>query len=486
MPETSIMSATEIAAAIRSDEVSSVEATRACLDRIERHNPELNAFLTVCAESALEDAAGADAAVKAGEGGRALLGVPIAVKDLHETAGIRTTFGLAAHAEHVPEADCVMVERLRAAGAVIVGKTNTPALGMLGESKNRLGPDSVNPFDPGRTSGGSSGGSAAAVAAGLVPWATGSDSAGSITQPAAFCGVYGTKPSHGRVPTWPNSGDSLLFADNGPLSATVADAALMLAVTAGHDRRDPIALRETPPDFEAAAAAGTRDARSGDRPLAGLRIGWSPNLGHFAVDAEIRDIAERAARGFEDLGASVIEVTPKIEHPFEVYMPIYISDLGYVLGDDLEEIKAELYEESLPEFDEYRLGSAESLVRYRNRLLHFQSAMADVFEECALMLTPATATASFPIGNPPSRIGGRDVAAGWITFMPFQTTWNMTGQPTAALPCGLNAEGLPVALLAAARLGREDTLLRVSAAYEVARPWIPDLPRTRYATSGIG
>ena len=481
MTGTSIMSAAEIAAAIRAGEISSVEATRTCLDRIERHNLELNAFLTVCAERALQDAARADAEVRAGETGRALLGVPIAVKDLNETAGIRTTFGLAAHAEHVPEADCVMVERLRAAGAVIVGKTNTPALGMLGESKNRLGPDSVNPFDPGRGSGGSSGGSAAAVAAGLVPWATGSDSAGSITQPAAFCGVYGTKPSHGRIPTWPNSGDSLLFADNGPLSDTVADAALMLAVTAGHDPRDPISLRGAPPDFEGAAAAGTRDARGADRPLAGMRVAWSPDLCHFPVDAEVRNIAEAAARSFEELGAAVVEVTPTIENPFDVYMPIYISDLMYGLGDQLEGIKEELFEESLREFDEYRLPSAESLVGYRNRLLHFRSAMADVFEDCDLMLTPGASTVSFPIGNPPSRIGGREVVAGWMTFMPFQITWNMTGQPTAALPCGLSAEGLPVGLLAAARRGREDTLLRVSAAYEVARPWIQTLPRARYA-----
>ena len=480
MTQKSIMTATEIAAAIRGKALSSVEATRSCLDRIEKHNPMLNAFLTVCPEQALRDAAKADAAVAAGDTEQALLGVPVAVKDLHDTAGLRTTHGLAAHHEHIPEADCVMVERLRAAGAVIVGKTNTPALGMLGESKNRLGPDSLNPFDPGRTSGGSSGGSAAAVAAGMVPWATGSDSAGSITQPAAFCGVYGTKPSHGRVPSWPNSGDSLLFADNGPLSGTVADAALMLAVTSGHDRRDPIALREAPPDFEAAAAAGTRDAQSGDKPLAGMRIAWSPDLGHFPVDREILDITEGAAKSFEELGATVVEVTPKIEHPFEVYMPIYISDFKYSLGDELEEIKKELYAESLPEFEDYQLSSAESLVGYRNRLLHFQSAMADVFEGCVLMLTPATSTATFPIGHPPSRIGGQDVAAGWMTFMPFQLAWNMTGQPTASIPCGLTAEGLPVALLAAARLKREDTLLRASAAYEVHRPWIQTLPRARY------
>ena len=474
------MNAKEIAAAIRAGQMSSVGATRACLDRIERHNPRLNAFLSVCPERALEDAARADAELRAGESGRTLLGVPIAVKDLHETEGIRTTFGLAACAGHVPEADCVMVERLRAAGAVIVGKTNTPALGMLGESKNRLGPDSVNPFDPGRTSGGSSGGSAAAVAAGLVPWATGSDSAGSITQPATYCGVYGAKPSHGRVPTWPNAGDSLLFADNGPLSDTVADAALMLAVSAGHDRRDPVSLRDTPPDFEGSAAAGTRDAQSGDRPLAGMRIAWSPDLGHFPVDAEVRDIAEEAAKGFEDLGARVEEITPKIENPFDVYMPIYISDLTYGLGDRFEGVREELFEESRREFDDYRLPSAASLVGFRNRLLHFRAAMADVFEECDLMLTPGASTVSFPVGDPPSRIGGRDVAAGWMTFMPFQITWNMTGQPTAALPCGLDAAGLPVGLLAAARRGREDTLLRASAAYEVARPWRQRLPRARF------
>ena len=255
----------------------------------------------------------------------------------------------------------------------------------------------------------------------------------------------------------------------------------MVCLSAGHDRRDPISLRDAPPDFEEAAAAGTRDARGGDRPLAGMRVAWSPDLGHFPVDVEVREIAERAARSFEELGATVVEVTPKIENPFDVYMPIYIADLTYGLGNELERYKEELFEESLREFTEYRLPSAASLVGFRNRLLHFRAAMADVFEECDLMLSPGASTVTFPIGEPPSRIGGRDVVPGWMTFMPFQITWNMTGQPTAALPCGLNAEGLPVGLLAAAARGREDTLLRASAAYEVARPWIPNLPRARYA-----
>ncbi len=473
------LSALELVAALRARQISSVEVTQSSLQRIEVHNPKLCAFLTVCAEPALAQAAEADRQLAGGESDRPLLGVPIAVKDLHETAGVRTTHGLVACAEHIPEADCIVVQRLRDAGAIVVGKTNTPALGLLGESKNRLGPDSVNPWSTDRTSGGSSGGSAAAVAAGLVPWATGSDSAGSITQPAAFCGVYGTKPTHGRIPSWPSANDSRLFADQGPLSVTVADAALMLAVMAGHDARDPVAIRAEPPDFQSAARLGARDAQDSARPLAGLRIGWSHDLGHFPVDGEIRSLAEKAARGMEGMGAIVEEVTPDIEHPFHVYMPIYISNFRFSLGDRLDELRGELFPESLRELEEFSLTSAESYVGCMTRLLRFRAALDDVFARYDLMIMPSTATAPFPCGRPPGRIGGQEVAPGWMTFMPFQIAWNMTGQPTASLPCGVTAEGLPVGVLAAGRIGREDTLLRVSAAFEVRQPWAQNLPRVQ-------
>ena len=203
-----------------------------------------------------------------------LLGVPIGVKDLQETAGLRTTYGSLAFRDNVPAEDCIPVERLRAAGAVIVGKTNTPAFGLLGETKNRLGPEARNPCDRSLTTGGSSGGSAAAVAAGLIPGATGSDSAGSITAPSSMCGTFGIKPTLGRIPTWPIPDDSMLFLTHGPIAATVADAVALLEVMAGHDSRDPMAVRAPLPDLGAELAAA-----AGASPLAGLRVAWSATLG---------------------------------------------------------------------------------------------------------------------------------------------------------------------------------------------------------------
>src|SRR5262245_25141407 len=227
------MTLTALSQALAERRLSSREATLASLAAIEAA-ADLGAFLTVDPDGALTAADEADRRLAAGER-TPLLGVPLGVKDLQETAGLRTTYGSLAFRDHVPDADCIAVERLRAAGAVIVGKTNTPAFGLLGETKNRLGPETRNPCDRSLTAGGSSGGSAAAVAAGLVTAATGSDSAGSITAPSAMCGTFGLKPTLGTIPTWPIPDDSMLFLTNGPIAATVADAVALLGVMAGHD-----------------------------------------------------------------------------------------------------------------------------------------------------------------------------------------------------------------------------------------------------------
>ena len=236
---------------IASKEVSPVELVDLYLQRIERMNPQLNSYLTVVDDLARSEAVKAEEAISRGETLGPLHGMPIAIKDLEQTRGIRTTMGSLIHKDFVPDEDSIEVERLRAAGVIILGKTNTPEFGLLGESKNRLGDHCRNPWDTRCTTGGSSGGSAAAIASGLAPLSTGSDSAGSITNPAGFCGVYGIKPTLGRIPCWP-LGAPYLFTHYGPLTWTVKDAALMLQVTAGHDRRDPMAIREAPPDYLAA------------------------------------------------------------------------------------------------------------------------------------------------------------------------------------------------------------------------------------------
>jgi aspartyl-tRNA(Asn)/glutamyl-tRNA(Gln) amidotransferase subunit A len=455
------VTATELRAAFRERTVSPVEVVQFILARIDTRNPILNAFLAVAGDRALEEAARAEALLSSSATLPPLHGVPVGIKDLQRTEGIPTTFGSLAYVGHLPSKDCEAVARLRRAGAIVVGKTNTPFLGLLGETKNRLGRDCVNPWNLDRTPGGSSGGSAAALAAGLVPLATGTDSAGSITAPAAFTGVYGLKPTHGRIPTWPSPRDSLLLLDGGPMTRSVADAALMLTVMAGHDPRDPVSLRGDVTDFIAAVRSADEEAS-----LSGLRIAYSPDCGRFRVSSEIREITRAAAQRFEDLGAIVEEVSPTLPDPFEIYMPLYVSDVRAAIGDRLEEFEPDFYPESERELREHALASAEQYVGVLNRLWHFRSAVAALFAEYDLLLTPATATTAFPIGKPPDQIDGQRVQPSWTTFMPFQVAWNLTGQPVASIPAGLSDDGLPVGLLIVGRLGREDNVLAASAAFE--------------------
>jgi Asp-tRNA(Asn)/Glu-tRNA(Gln) amidotransferase A subunit family amidase len=453
----------ELAERIRARELSPVELVDACLDRCRAADEELHAFLTMAADRARAEAARAEREVAEGAALGALHGIPIAVKDLQETAGIRTTYGSLEHAGNVPDEDCAAVERLRRAGAIVVGKTNTCAWGMLGETTNRLGPDARNPHDTTRTPGGSSGGSAAAVAAGLVPLATGTDSAGSITAPASMCGVFGMKPTHGLVPMWPVGGDSLLMNDCGPLTRSVADAAVALDVLAGHDARDPMSLRGPAPRFAAAVA----EALAADRPLAGLRVAYSPDLGHFAVDAEVTAVTGTAATAFARLGAKVEAAAPELPSPMELYMPIYATDVRAGFGASLDG-SPDLYDETLDELAANPPMTAEAYVAVLNRLWRFRAAAAAFFAEHDLLLTPATAVTAFAVGEPPARIGGRDVTPGWASFMPFSSPWNLTGQPAASVPCGVSAAGLPVGLMIVGRLGEDELVLRAAAAFQQA------------------
>jgi Asp-tRNA(Asn)/Glu-tRNA(Gln) amidotransferase A subunit family amidase len=459
--------ATELLAAYRAGELSPVEVVRSALEAAERLNGTLNAYLAIDHDGALDAARRAERELtERPDDLGALHGVPVSVKDLEMTRGLVSTSGAAAYASYLPDEDSILVQRLRAAGAVIVGKTNTPLFGLLGEVRNRLGDDGRNPWDPTRTTGGSSGGSAAAVAAGITPLATGTDSAGSINCPAGMCGVVGVKPSHGRVPMIPNAGDALLFNDGGPLARTVADAALMLAALAGHDPRDPVSLRTAPPDFRAAV----------DGKLPPVRVAFSPDAGHHAVDPEVAAVAGAAARRFADLGCEPVAETPPVPDPWPIYTPLYLSDARVGLADFVRDHPEEFFPETVDELAAVPPLSAEDYVRAYHELLRFRSTMADFFDRYPLLLTPTTAVAAFPCGQPPATIGGRAVRPGWMSYMPFQIMWNMTGQPAASVPAGFTADGLPVGLLIVGPLGREDLVLAAASAYEAAAPWIGNRP----------
>jgi len=457
----------QLAGLIRRKKVSPVELVDTYLERIDRLNPRLNAYLTVCHDLARAAAREAEAAVLRGGELPPLHGVPVPIKDLNWTKGVRTTGGSLVYKDFIPDEDAVVVERLKQAGAIVIGKTNSSEFGQSATTENRLGDDCRNPWDPKRTAGGSSGGAAAAVAAGLAPLAQGSDGGGSIRIPAGFCGVYGLKPTQGRVPGHGGFGGMPLFSQSGPLARTVRDAALMLAAIAGHDPRDPASLREPPPRF---LTALRRRARF--KPW---RIAWSPDMGYAAVDPVALGAAEAAARVFEELGHSLEEATPPLDDPFAVFGPIVLADGYAVSGDLLEEHAVELMPYVKAGLERGGQIPAHEYSRALRGLERVRLQMAEFFDQYDLLLTPTLAVPAFPVGKRPRVIAGVKVSALWGAF-PFTMPFNLTGNPAASLPCGFSPEGLPLGLQVVGRRGDEATVLRASAAFEEARPWAQKRP----------
>ena len=469
--ELAFVSATELRQRIASGEVSCVEITELFFSRIEALNPALNAYLALCPERALAEAARAQEAVQRGESLGPLHGIPISVKDLEMTAGIPTTLGSALFRDRTPDVDSVVVERVKAAGAIVLGKTNTPEFGLSGTTENRLGDACRNPWDTGRTPGGSSGGAAAALAAGLCTLATGSDGGGSIRIPASFSGVFGIKPTQGRVPRYGGYGYPAAnhFSQSGPMSRTVADTALLLQVLAGPDARDPVSMRETPPDFSAGLNSG----------VAGWRIAWSPDLGYAGVDPEVLRVTERAARVFEELGAVVETANLVIDDPFQAFWDVFATASYTSYGHLLEERRSEFTDYGLRAFDHGAEVTGADLSRALLRVDQLRRQMETFFDDYDLLLTPTMAVPAFPVEQRPAVIGGKSVEPFW-GYLPFTFPINMTGQTAASVPCGFSeaedSAGMPIGLHLVGPRGAEAKVLQASAAFEQARPWADRRP----------
>ena len=455
------MSAVELAAAIRARRLSPVEVTRAVLERIESINPRVNAYCTVVAERALADARGAEAGVMRGDALGVLHGLPISFKDLTATAGIRTTMGSRIFEHWVPDEDAIVVERARRAGAVVLGKTNTPEFGCKGVTDNLVFGHTRNPWKLDRIAGGSSGGAAAAVAAGLGPLAEGSDLAGSIRIPAAVCGVVGFKPSLGRVPLWPALNGWTGFSHTGPITRTVADAALLLSAWAGPDERDPKSLPATGEDF----------ARAVDGGVHGLRVAWSADLGGAPVDPEVRRITGAAAKAFVDLGCRVEEEHPPLGDAMELFMDLTAPMRAAGMAAHLPRWRDQLDPMLLLRLDRAEKMSAIDWERATHRRTTLWHGVRRFFERYDVLVTPTTSAAAFPIGQTfPPEIDGRPLT-NQLEWFPFTYPFAITGQPAISVPAGFTAEGLPVGLQIVGRRFADATVLRVAAAFEAARPW---------------
>src|SRR5881392_4248566 len=339
MPETDLnwLSATEQAALIRSRKVSPVEIVDALLARIDKVNPRLNAFVLINADQARREAKSAERAVgKRGAKLGPLHGVPFGVKDLVVTKGVRTTFGTPLYRDNVPAEDAPMVERLKAAGAILLGKTNTPTFGWIGATHNLVFGPTRNPWDLERTPGGSSGGASAAAAAGLGPLHIGTDGGGSIRIPASFTGIFGLKASYGRIPAYPPSG-AWSLSHIGPMTRTVADAAMMMNVCAGPDERDQYSLPAPRVDYVKALRGSVK----------GLRVAYSDDLGGAdAVDPEVRAVSAKAALAFRELGCRVETVDPRWPSPRDCWEQTFCGGIATRMApyvDRREEIEPGLY-----------------------------------------------------------------------------------------------------------------------------------------------
>jgi aspartyl-tRNA(Asn)/glutamyl-tRNA(Gln) amidotransferase subunit A len=457
------MSALELRRLIRSRQASPVAIVESALRRLEASQPQLNAFVTVTTELALDAARCAEQAVMAGGDDGLLTGLPLSIKDLTAVKGVRFTSGSRTLADFIAPVDAPASERVKAHGAAILGKTTTTEFGCKASSDSPLTGITRNPWNLGKTTGGSSAGAAASVAAGITPFALGTDGGGSIRIPCSFCNLFGIKAQFGRVPVHPTAAAPTL-SHIGPIARTVRDAALLLAAVSGFDARDPASVAAEVPDYLGACEQSPR----------GLRIAWSPTLGYARPTAEVAEIAGEAARAFEALGCTVELIEKVFDDPVEMWMAEFYASIGTRLKKPLTE-QRELIDPAVAAMLERALDrTVEDYYRQVFARYEFRDQVRSFFERFDLLMTPTLPVPAFDLGrNVPVEFEGRN-AVGWVAYTyPF----NLCGLPAASVPCGFTRDGLPVGLQIVSKALRETDIFRAAAAFEAARPWADRKPQ---------
>ena len=466
--ELGYLSAGRLVRLYRERRVSPLEVVRAFFDRIERIDPRVNAYVTLDRERALRAARTATRALRPGARLGPLHGVPVAVKDVIDTRGLRTTYGSTLYEKHVPEADAVSVERLRAAGAIVLGKTNTPEFAAGANTFNAVFGATRNPWNPALTCGGSSGGSAVALACGTATLALGSDLGGSLRTPASFCGVVGFRTSPGLVPVHPavSAWDALYI--EGPMARTVGDAALMLSVLAGPDARAPLS-------YPADVARLVRAVRNPS--IRGWKVAYSPDLdGLLPVETEVARVAAEAVPAFRELGARVTRGCPDFSDTHEIVLGTRGLSKVVEHGERLDRHRSVLQPGLVWNIEQGRALTAEAIARaerLRHALWHRVRAFMDDHD---LLVLPTSAVLPFPVEQPyPTTIDGRPMAdyTQWF-FLTYAIS--LTGLPVISVPAGLTRTGLPVGIQLVGRWHGETDVLRAAAAFEAARPWAAARP----------
>jgi len=472
-PELWRLPAHGLARLIATKEISPLELTRAILERVDRLQPTLNAFITVCHDAALAAARRAEQAVMDGERLGPLHGVPYAVKDLVNTAGVRTTFGSLVYEHNVPAEDAVAAARMRAAGGILVGKTTTPEFGHKSLTDAPLFGRSCNPWDVSRTCGGSSGGAAAAVASGLGPIGIATDGGGSTRIPAACCGLVGLKQTLGTVPHSQVQDAFGNYTYVTPLSRTVLDTALQLQAMAGAHASDPWSIGLAGQDFVAAARA------EGD--LKGRRILWSLTLGNTVVARDVRAAFERALRRFVELGAELVELTDPVPKMEPIWRVINHASWRARFSELIRDHGARMSPSLLRQVE---VGAQWSAVDYQRAMFERTTVFRRVqgwLEPNDVLVTPTLARTALAVDQDPFEpieIDGEAVGELRSNLFPYTLPFNITGHPAMTVPCGFGADGLPVGLQIVGRMHDEPTVLRVGALYEATERWTerwPDL-----------
>ncbi len=452
--------ATDLAAMIRRKEISCEELMKVHLDQIDRINPMVNAIVTLLPDQAMQGARAADRSIARAHAVGPLHGLPVAHKDLMLTKGIRTTFGSPIFKDFVPDQDGLIVERLRAAGAITVGKTNTPEFGAGSQTFNPVFGTTKNPYDLTKTCGGSSGGASVALACGMIAIGDGSDLGGSLRNPASFCNIAGFRPSVGRVPNWPVLNAFYALSVVGPMARTVQDLALTLSVIAGPDGRAPLSIAEP----------GSIFTRALTRNFKGTKVAWGSNLGAFDVDHNVTDVLDKHRHVLEDVGCEVDEAHPDFRDADEIFQVLraYAFETNY--GHLLTSHRGQMKETVIWNIEAGQRLTGSEVARAETKRTELYHRMCAFMEEYEYVVLPVVQVAPFDITQEyVTHINGRKMET-YIDWMRSCYYITVTGCPAISVPCGFTAEGLPVGLQIVGRPQQDFAVLQLAYAFQEQMP----------------
>jgi len=457
-PEICFLTATELTQRIRAKDISAKEVVEAHLALINRVNPKVNAIVTLLPEQAINQARVADNALSRGDEVGPLHGLPVAHKDLVNTKGIRTTFGSPIFQNFVPDQDALIVERLKQAGAITIGKTNTPEFGAGSQTYNEVFGETLNPYDTTKTCGGSSGGAAAALACGMVSIADGSDMGGSLRNPANFCNVVGFRTSPGRVPVWPALLGWFPISVQGPMARTVQDTALMLSAIAGPDPRSPIAVSEP----------GSLFSQSLERDFKGTRVAWSRDLGGLPVDSRVTTAIDRQRHVFKSLGCLVEDGEPDFTDADEIFKVWRAWRFEVAYGALLESHREQMKDTVIWNIEAGVKLSGSEVGQAELKRSQLYQRVREFMETYEFLILPVNQVPPFDVKQRYiTEINGvkMDTYIDWMKTCYYVT---VTGLPAISVPCGFTSEGLPVGVQIVGRHQDELGVLQLAYAFEQA------------------